>query len=162
MQQTETTLPEIHLVGITARTNLMNEMNPLTAKIGLTAQDYLHKNYAEKIQNRKKPGTTYSVYTDYASDYRGDYTYFIGEEVTELKELPEGMTAITIPAQHYLKYTTFPGPMPQVCINAWQHIWLTQQEENAERLYEADFEIYDERAADPFLTVLDIYVGVKK
>ncbi len=32
-----------------------------------------------RITHRKKPGTTYCVYTDYKSGAAGDYTYFIGE-----------------------------------------------------------------------------------
>jgi predicted transcriptional regulator YdeE len=30
-----------------------------------------------------------------------------------------------------------------------------------DRMYRADFEIYDERAADPQSVVVDVYVGIK-
>ena len=34
------------------------------------------------------------------------------------------------------------------------------QELNKQRGYKADFEVYDQRAADPSNSILDIYVGM--
>ena len=163
MQKTKTDLPDFKLIGITCRTNNQSEMDPSTAKIGATLQEYFGTaSCSGKIPNRKKPGTTYCVYTEYESDVTGDYTYFIGEEVTSFDGMPEELTPLTIPAQHYLKFTTSPGEMPGVCIAAWQEIWaLSPADLGSERRYVADFEVYDERAADPTNTTLDIYIGIK-
>lgn len=152
-------LPEMTLIGISTRTNNQNEMNPETAKIGTTVQRYFSQALCSKIDNRVSPHKTYSVYTDYASDHSGDYTYFIGEAVDSTDNIPEGFTKITIPAQDYTKFTHGPGPMPQVCIELWQKIWA-QESLHAQRAYLADFEIYDERAMDPQNTSLDIYIGI--
>lgn len=89
MQKTITELPEIKLLGILCRTNSTSEMNISTAKIAPTIQKYFQQAVGEEIPNRKNPGTTYCVYTDYKSDFTGDYTYFIGEEVN--LELCRGM-----------------------------------------------------------------------
>ena len=162
MKKTTTTLPEIKLVGITARTNLASEMNLATAKIGTTVQKYFHGGLYEKINTRKKAGVTYCVYTDYESDFTGDYTYFIGEEVDSFDCVPEGFETLVIPLQNYAKFTTESGPMPTVCISAWQKIWtMTPAEFGNERAYIADFEVYDERALDHQNVVLDIYVGLR-
>ena len=162
MKKTTTTLPEIKLVGITARTNLASEMNLATAKIGTTVQKYFHGGLYEKINTRKKPGVTYCVYTDYESDFTGSYTYFIGEEVDSFDCVPEGFETLVIPLQNYAKFTTESGPMPAVCIGAWQKIWtMTPAEFGNERAYIADFEVYDERALDHQNVVLDIYVGLR-
>jgi predicted transcriptional regulator YdeE len=162
MQKITITLPEIRLVGITTRTNLASEMNLATAKIGATVQKYFHGGLSEKIKNRKKPGVTYCIYTDYESDFTGDYTYFIGEEVDSFDGLPEGFEMLIIPVQNYAKFTTDSGPMPTVCISAWQKIWtMTSAEFGNERAYIADFEVYDERALDHQNVVLDIYVGLR-
>ena len=81
----------IFLAGITARTSNHAEMNPETAQIGATLYKYISNNLAEKIPNRKKPGITYCVYTEYESDHTGPYTYFVGEEVPcESELLPDG------------------------------------------------------------------------
>ncbi|MBP6103817.1 MAG: AraC family transcriptional regulator [Gammaproteobacteria bacterium] len=161
MQQT-TQLPTIKVVGIKTRTNTASEMNPATSKIGETVQKYFQNALSEKMIYRKKPGTTYCCYTDYESDLSGDYTFFMGEEVSSFDDLPEGFSTLTIPAQQYTTFTSNPGPMPDVCINLWQKIWTIPPETlGGTRSYETDFELYDERAKDPKNTVLDIYIGMK-
>lgn len=162
MQKTTATLPEIKLVGITVRTNNVFEMNPTTAKIAPTIHKYLQGAMYEKIPNRKA-GITYCVYTEYESDFTGNYTYFIGAEVESFGDLLEGYVEHTIPAQHYAKFTNDPGPMPMVCINMWQKIWqITPENLGGKRNYLSDFEIYDERALNPLNAVLDIYIGIGK
>lgn len=163
MQKTITELPEIKLLGISCRTNNTLEMNISTAKIAPTIQKYFQQASGKKIPNRKNPGTTYCVYTDYESDFTGDYTHFIGEEVNFVDHsLIKQFSAITIPAQSYAKFTSKPGIMPGVCIDMWQNIWKMESEElGGKRAYLADFEVYDKRTFDPSKTVLDIYLGVK-
>ncbi|MEI7493617.1 MAG: GyrI-like domain-containing protein [Alphaproteobacteria bacterium] len=162
MQKITITLPEIKLVGITTRTNLASEMNLATAKIAATVQKYFHGGLSEKIKNRKNSNVTYCVYTDYESDFTGSYTYFIGEEIDSFDDLPEGFETLVIPIQNYAKFTTDSGPMPAVCIGAWQKIWtMTPAEFGNERAYIADFEVYDERALDHQNVVLDIYIGLR-
>jgi predicted transcriptional regulator YdeE len=162
MQKTVTELPEIKLLGILCRTNNTAEMNISSAKIAPTIQKYFWQAVGEEIPNRKNPGTTYCVYKDYESDFTGDYTYFIGEEVKFVGDSMEGFSSIIIPAQNYAKFTNKPGIMLEVCIDMWQNIWKMKFGElGGKRAYPADFEVYDKRALDPSKTVLDIYVGVK-
>lgn len=163
MQKTITELSEIKLLGISCRTSNTSEMNISTAKMAPTIQKYCQQASGKKIPNRKNPGTTYCVYTDYESDFIGDYTYFIGEEVNFVDHsLIKQFSAITIPAQSYAKFTSKPGTMPGVCIDMWQNIWKMESKElGGQRAYLADFEVYDKRAFDQSKTVLDIYLGVK-
>ena len=163
MQKQITRLEEIRLVGITIRTNNANEMNPETGKIGPTVQKYFKHGLAEKIINRKNPGTTFCVYTNYESDVTGEYTYFVGEEVTAFGSMAEGLETLTIPTQNYAKFTNEPGPMPSVCIGMWQNIWAMKSSDlGGDRAYIADFEVYDNRSIDKNNTILDIYIGIKK
>jgi predicted transcriptional regulator YdeE len=92
-------LSERSLIGITVRTNNAAEMSG--GKIGLVVQNYFQNQLAAQIPNRQNPGITYSAYTDYESDYTGDYTYFIGEEVASGTSAPLGFEKIIIPAQAY-------------------------------------------------------------
>lgn len=162
MQKISIKLPEIKLVGITCRTSNAEVFNsaPEDNKIVQTIQKYFANGCSEKIAHRSKPRTTYGVYTNYESDFNGEYTYFIGEEVSSLEDLPEGFETITIPIQNYAKFTNEPGPMPSVCIDMWKNI-LGQDELMAQRGYIADFEVYDIRSKDQQNAVLDIYIGVK-
>ncbi len=153
---------EIRLIGLSLRTNNKNEINPQTAQISGLVGQFFSQNIALQIPNRKNPGVTFAVYTEYDSDEHGNYTYFIGEEVQYLENIPNGLKKLIIPAAHYKKFTTPAGKMPEVVINAWQQIWkMSSNDFGGERTYQADFEIYDQRSLNPTDTSLDIYIGIK-
>lgn len=158
MKQTKHKLKQIKLMGFSTRTNNQNEMNPATAKIGALIASFREQAITDKLSNRENPGVTYAIYTEYDSDEHGDYTYFIGEAVSDLNDVPEGLTPMTIQAGDYECFTTEPGPMPQVVIQAWQNIW---DNSSLKRAYLTDFEVYDQRAQDPAKTICDVYIGVK-
>lgn len=139
-------LPEIKLIGITTITSNAAEMNHDTAKIGAIMQRFFTENMQDKIVNRKNPGKVFSVYTNYESDENGEYTYFLGEEVTSFEDVEENFETLTIPSQTYTKFTSNPGPMPAVVIDMWQDIWkMNVSELGGQRAYIADFEVYDEK-----------------
>jgi predicted transcriptional regulator YdeE len=153
--------PEIKLVGLAVRTNNKNERNPNTSKIGGLAGQFWNQNIVSKIAHRKNPGITLSVYTEYDSDEHGDYTYFIGEEVSSFENMSSELQKLTIPAAKYQKFTTPIGKMPEVVINAWQQIWkMSASDFEGDRVYIADFEVYP-RALDPANMSVDIYIGIK-
>ncbi len=153
---------EKKIVGIKVRTNNKLEINSLEGKIFPMVKQYFHQNIAASIPNRTYPGTTLCIYTNYESDYQGDYTYFIGEEVDSFEGVPTGLETLKIPAQKYIKFTNGPDSMPDVIRKPWQQIWqMTTAELGGVRSYIADFEVYDERSKDHQNIVLDIYLGVK-
>lgn len=153
---------EIKLIGLSARTNNKNEMNPATSKIGELAGRYWGQGLASNILNRKNPGVTLSVYTDYETDEHGDYTYFIGEEVNSFENISAHFQKLIIPASKYQKFTTSEGKMPNVVITAWQQIWqMSSADFGGNRAYQADFELYDQRASNPDNASLDIYIGIE-
>ncbi len=162
MEKESVRLEKINLVGITTRTSNKDEVNPVTAKIFPCIQRYDREQVAKKINHRKNPGVVFCVYTNYESDHTGPYTYFIGEEVTSEEDIPSGLETLTISSQEYAKFTTEPGPMPFVVINAWQKIWHMTAENLGERRYHADFEVYDQRAQNFQSAVVDIYIGLNK
>ena len=163
MQKEIKYLPELMLVGVTARTNNLNEMDPTKAKIAQLAGSYWSNQIGHEFQNRANPGITYSVYTDFESNENGEYTYFIGEVVSSLESQDlDKFETITIPSSRYMKFTTEPGAMPEVVINAWQDIWkMDESDFEGKRRYIADFEIYDGRSLDPSNSIVDIYIGIE-
>jgi len=170
MEKIVTQVSEIKLVGVTTeRTNNTVEAGSCDGKIFPLVKEYFHEALAQKIVHRKKPGTTYCVFTDYdpaytnQNDYKGDYTYFIGEEVSSFEDLPAGFTTVTIPAQTYMKFTNGPGAMPNVLMDVWRKVWSSTTEElGGKRTYKVDFEVYDERANNHQAIVLDVFVGIEK
>ena len=183
MEKIITQLPEIKLVGISTRTNNEAEENIFTMKIFRTLRQYFNEGLQEKIMHRVKPGTTYCAYTKYRTDfitgrynYRSEYTYFVGEEVSSFDDLPEGFTTLTIPAQNYVKFTNGPGGMPEVRAELWEKVWkMSPQELGGQRAFLTDFETYEEpfrdyqirifqyrdfRRSDHQNIVLDLYLGI--
>lgn len=162
LQKSIISLPEIKLLGVSTRTNNRAEFNPETAKISMTIQKFFSEGFSNQIMDRSQPGTYFSVYSDYASDHTGDYTYLFGEEVSELQSAVQGLDYIVIPAQKYAKFTTLAGAVPDIVIAAWQEIWAMNEDMlGGKRSYIGDFEIYDERRSDRSNAVVDIYVGIK-
>jgi predicted transcriptional regulator YdeE len=72
------------------------------------------------------------------------------------------MVAKKIPAGRYAVFTTERGPAAKVVPEAWMGInSLPKSAVGGDRVYGADFEIYDERASDPQSVQVDIYLGIK-
>ncbi len=160
-QQSITQDRNIHLVGIQVRTSYQNELNFLTARIGLLVQNYWLNGIAHKISNRTSPGCTYVAYHDYENKCIGDYTYFIGEEVSHFDDVPEDFIKLTIPKGQYAKLTTKSGPVLAIIMGAWHEISkYTTEDLGGTRSYNIDFEIYDERSKDPQNAVIDICIGI--
>lgn len=162
MKKELTNKNEMILVGLKIRTNNENEMSSQTAKIGEISSRFWNQNIASQILHRKNPGVTLSVYAEYESNEHGDYTYFIGEEVSSFADIPSGLEKLTIPAAKYQKFTTPVGQMPDVIIDAWEKIWeMSESDFEGKRAYLADFEVYDHRANDSSQTSLDVYIGIE-
>lgn len=108
-------------------------------------------------------GYTHYDIKDYKDPNTYAYTYFIGEEVSEVSNLDPGLHSIEIPQGEYIKFTTERGKMPDIVIDTWQEIWAMDVSDTlgAKRLFGADFEVYDERAVDPENSMVDIYIGIE-
>lgn len=148
------------VIGITARTTNAKEMTP-DGVIGKQWMRVFQEGVLGKIPN-KADASIIAVYTDYANDHNGEYTYLLGARVTSDAEVPEGMVAKKIPSGKFAVFTSDKGPAPQVVPATWMKInSLPQDAVGADRLYRADYEIYDERARDPQNLQVDVYVGIK-
>ncbi|PYX32638.1 MAG: AraC family transcriptional regulator [Acidobacteria bacterium] len=150
---------EFTVVGIAARTSNTREATA-DGVIGKQWERFMKEGILAKIPN-KVDSAVVAVYTDYASDKDGEYTYLLGAKVKSNRDVPEGMVA-RVPAGRYAVFTSEKGPAAQVVVEAWQRIWaVPKSAPGGNRAYKADFEVYDERAADPQNVQVDVYVGIK-
>jgi predicted transcriptional regulator YdeE len=148
------------VVGITARTNNAKEMRAAGA-IGKLWGRLMQENLLEKIPNRADENIV-AIYTDYASDKDGDYTYILGAKVSRDSGIPAGMVAKQILSGKHAVFTSERGPSSKVVPEIWQKINnLPKTVPGGDRTYQSDFEVYDERARDPQDAVVDVYVGVR-
>lgn len=148
------------VVGIAARTNNAKEAGP-DGVIGKQWARFFSEGVAAKIPNRAD-GNIVAVYTDYASDVNGDYTFLLGVRVTKAESVPDGMVAKTVPAGRYAVFTSERGPVPQIDVDLWKKVWATPKSAlGGERAYKADFELYDQRAQNRTDSVMEIHIGVR-
>jgi predicted transcriptional regulator YdeE/peroxiredoxin len=152
--------PEFMVAGIAVRTSNAKEMTA-DGVIGKQWARLLQEGTLAKIPN-KADASIVAVYTDYASDKDGEYTYLLGARVTSDKGLPAGVIAKKIPAGRFAVFTTEKGPGRKVVPETWIQInSLPKSAAGGDRVYRADYEIYDERAKDPQNLQADIYVGIR-
>jgi predicted transcriptional regulator YdeE len=143
------------VIGVSVRTNNAKEQTP-DGQIGKTWQRLSQEKLLTKIPN-KTDKNIIAVYTDYASDKDGDYTFVLGAKVSSDKQIPDGMVAVKIPSGRYAKFTSEKGPAYKVVPDVWKRIW---ENPAGTRSYKTDFELYDERATDPEKSQVDVYVGI--
>jgi predicted transcriptional regulator YdeE len=152
--------PGFLFIGIAARTTNAKEMSGE----GVIADQWervMAGGIIEQIPNRADANII-AIYTDYESDANGEYTFLIGAKVTSIDSIPDGMVAKEIPSSRYAVFTTEKGPVWKMVPETWQKIWSTPASEmGGERAFLADFEIYDERAADPQNAGVEVWVGIK-
>jgi len=148
------------VIGISARTSNAREMTP-DGVIGKQWGRLFQQGVLAKIPG-KANSEIIAVYTDYASDHNGEYTFVLGAKVNPGTEPPAGMVAVNVPAGKYAVFTSDKGPAAKVVPEIWQRInSLPKSAPGGDRTYKADFEVYDQRAADPQNSVVDVYVGIR-
>ena len=152
-------IPAFDVIGISARTDNAKEA---TAQgiIGRQWHRFIDEGLGDKIPD-KTGSNLYAVYSEYASDHNGEYTFMVGAPVKPGTAAPAGMALRRIPAGKYAVITTERGPFPKVIPEAWLRIFKLEDEGKLKRMYKTDFELYDERALDPQNGQVDIYLAVK-
>ena len=152
--------PGFHLAGLATRTNNAAEMNG-NGKIGSIWQSFLQPGLVAKISNKIGVDLV-AVYTEYETDHTGHYTYLLGIPVLSSESLPVNLTVKHISPGRYAVFTSERGPLIKVVREVWQRIWsMSEKELGGKRAFQSDYEIYDQRAADPENAQIDIYIGLR-
>ena len=147
------------VIGIEARTDNAKE-STANGIIPKQWQRFFTEGIPAKIQ--ASTGTNfYAVYSEYASDHNGEYTFVVGQAAKDGTAAPNGLAAKQIPAGKYAVFTSQAGPFAKVIPATWQRIFKLEEEGKIKRSYRADFEVYDQRAQNPQNGQVDIYIGVK-
>ena len=155
-------LDAFEVMGIEARTNNATESgaNGLIPKLWhRVTQEHALDAVPDRVEQN-----IYAVYTDYASDANGDYTLVIAAKFKPTADtiFPKGMVIKTVPAGRYAVFTSDRGPVAKVVVETWKQIWsYYQSTAHGQRAYGADFEVYDQRAADPGNAQVDVYIGLR-
>lgn len=152
--------PGFTVIGIEARTNNTKEAGS-DGIIGKQWQRLMSEHLLESIPGKLGPDI-YAVYTEYASDANGDYTYILGAKVEPAAKPPDGMVRVDVPAGRYAEFTSEKGPVQKVVPGTWKQVWeYFSNARHGQRAYRADYELYDQRAADPANAQVAVNIGLK-
>ena len=146
------TIPEFFVSGIAVKTT--NQNGKARKDIGDLWTKFMSESIGEKIAG-KLSDDIYCVYTDYESDYMGEYTAVLGYKVDDTFDLNNGFFTALIPAGHYQVYTP-QGKFPDSVGNAWMQIWETE----IPRKYTADYDCCKAGAKSFEETEVEIYLSV--
>ena len=148
-------MEHIKVIGISVETT--NQNNQAATDLGKLWNQFYAEAIADKIPD-KESEAIYAVYTDYESDYTGKYTAIIGQRVSKLDNVPEGLTGREIKNEKLIKYIA-KGEMPNAVVKTWQEIWANDIA--LYRTYNADFEVYGEKSQRGADSEVEIYIGVR-
>lgn len=153
---------ELIIAGIATTTSNKQEWSA-EAKIGGLWERFWKEGVQQSIPNvaESSKQSVYGCYIDYENGSDGNYKLLIGCKVSEIGSLPDGLEAKVLPASRYAVFTTKRGPATQVVVEAWQQIWKWADTSPLQRTFTGDFELYDERSADPDNAQIDIYIAIK-
>lgn len=141
------------VIGIQTRTT--NANNQSQQDLGKLWEQFFAKNVMGKVPNKVSQDIL-SIYTDYQSDYTGEYTTIIGVPVSTLDDVPSGMVGREFGAGNFQKFTA-KGKMPNAVVNTWIDIWQKDKELN--RAYTYDFEAYGPKSQNGDNSEVEIYVA---
>lgn len=142
------------IIGISIRTT--NENGQASQEIAELWQRFMSENVISKIPN-KIDNAVYSLYTEYESDHTKPYTTILGCKVENLDNVPNGMVGKSFDGGTYSKTTAKGDLMQGLVVNQWSKIF----EMELDRTYDADFEIFGEKAQNPADAEVEFYVGIK-
>ena len=143
------------IIGISTRTT--NENNQSQQDLGKLWGQFFADNIIAIIPN-KISNHILAVYTDYKSDYTGEYTTIIGVPVSTLEEIPSGLIGREFEADNFQKFVA-KGEMTNAVVNTWIDIWQRDKELNRKCSY--DFELYGENSNNGSQSEVEIFIAVK-
>lgn len=154
MKQEEVVLDKFSVVGISVRTT--NQDYKSQGDIAKLWEIFLRNGYLESMP--KVSDDIYCIYTDYESDYTGEYTTVLGYKVADAESIPTNLslTIKEIPSSKYYKYIS-EGELPYAVGKTWAHIWQS----DIDRRYLADFDVYGKEAKDPANAKITTFLSIK-
>jgi predicted transcriptional regulator YdeE len=71
------------------------------------------------------------------------------------------MVARQVAPGRFAIFTSEKGPVAKVVFGTWQKIWsIPKTSPGGDRAFKTDYEVYDERAANPQETEIEVHVGI--
>lgn len=144
----KTYIKKLMINGISVTTNNKNELSEESERIAPLWEKYDLDNVYSQTFNKAHETSFYGVYSNYVTDFNGDFDVTVGVEVTKDKN------ALIIENTKYLLFTK-QGELPEVAYELWQEIWdYFANNSEYKRAYTVDFEKYSKE------NEVEIYVSI--
>jgi len=150
----KTEIESFRIIGIEVRTS--NQNNQAEKDITKLWNRFFTEAISQKINN-KVSDSIFSIYTDYDSDFTGNYTTILGYSVDSLEAIPDGLIGREFPRETFEVFTAR-GAMPNAVVETWKTIWNKDKE--LKRKYSYDFELYGEKCQQGEQSEVDIYIAI--
>ncbi len=147
----------IHIIGVKRRTT--NEHKKALQDIPVFWNKFIEDGIIELIPN-KVGSEMYALYTNFEDGRSAAYDFIIGSQVSSLKDIPDGLVGIIIPAGTYAKVVA-KGSLAPALLEAWQGIWANESLIVYDPL-QVDYEVYGEKAKNPEEVEVPIFLTLKK
>ncbi|CAK66670.1 unnamed protein product (macronuclear) [Paramecium tetraurelia] len=158
-------LDSFTIIGIQRNIIQKDEVDPLKAQIGKTFDEYYSKQLYDQIPNRLHPMRTHCLYFELSDGQdwlEMKYKIVVGELVSEVTNVPEGMVSMQVPAHRFCRFDCGPGPIPDVVIEAWQTLGkLNPQDFGEDRTHDFELEVYPEDQLDRNSMKFQLYIGIQ-
>jgi predicted transcriptional regulator YdeE len=100
-------------------------------------------------------GTPVAVYSEYASNKDGEYSYMLGVEIGHNETLPLQFSKRDTEEGDYVCLKSEGPVTPQLVAGLWRQIWALEEAGELSRAYLTDFENYTGNG-------LELYVGITR
>jgi predicted transcriptional regulator YdeE len=143
-----------NIIGISIKTT--NQNGQAKQDLEKLWKQFFSENIISKIPN-KLSNDIFSIYTDYKSDFTEEYLAIIGIQVTDLKNIPDGLIGRYFKPETFKKYIA-KGEIPNSVANSWTEIWKNDHHLN--RKYTYDFELYSDKSNNGKNSEVEIYIAI--
>ena len=147
-------IEKFKIVGIEIKTSNLNGRG--IQDIGKLWAEFFAKNISSQIEN-KISDEIYAIYTDYESDYTGEYTCIIGMKVNAIDNIPKRLIGRKFAGGNYQKFIA-KGQLPNAVASTWNEIWSKDNE--LDRKYSADFEVYGKNSQLGESSEVEIFIAI--
>jgi predicted transcriptional regulator YdeE len=152
--------PAFKMVGLQVRTSNSRESTS-EGLIRKQWQRLFGEGLIAQIPNRTDSAVV-ALYTDYASDEHGEYTYVVGARVSGCESVPKGMTCRSVPAAKYITLLSARGSTPKIVIDLWQKVWAsTPAQLGGVRSFRNDYELYDQSTSGDSNVQVELHLGIR-
>ncbi|MGB3976429.1 MAG: GyrI-like domain-containing protein [bacterium] len=152
----------ILIVGMGIDTTVKN----ITRDVSALGKQFAKYKRSHEIPHKKIPWSFAAVSKDF-DQVKGTFSYFIGDCVTRIDNVPAGLSAFEIPSQMYAVFPVRPQNRlgwPIAISSAKRYIysiWLPESKYEPAGVID-DFEYHDERSVSKNKPEIDLYIAIKQ